>query len=206
MEPHCDYAEMLRLVEQQGKIIFGSFYKIHKVDEPVVRRMITYFFQDVEMARAEGIRLGKGLMLSGPTGCGKTALMQIFTAMSGGDFVPHIVSAGQVALDYADKGHVIIRKYGDQSFHPVTRHPIVYCFDNLGAERPMCHFGPPCNVLAEILISRGEMAASQLMLTHVTTRMDAVSLEKHYGKAVRSLMRSMFNLIHFSKESPDKRR
>ena len=206
MQPLYDYPDYQRLVEEQGKIIYGSRFRIHKIDEIPLQRMITYFIQDEERARRDKIRLGKGLMLCGPVGCGKSALMYIFSSMSAGDFVPQIISCRHIAMEYARKGHDVIRQYSELAFHPQTRLPLVYCFDSLGSESDMHFYGTPCNVMAEIITSRSELSATHRLLTHVTTQLDAVGLEKKYGKNVRSRMREMFNLIHFSHESPDKRR
>ncbi|WP_126246205.1 hypothetical protein [Chitinophaga rhizosphaerae] len=131
--------------------------------------------------------------------------MQIFAAMSGGAFVPKIVSTRQVAMEYGRHGHEVIRKYSDLAFDKETHLPIVYCFDGLGTENDMQYYGQTCNVMGEILLSRGDMARPHHMLTHVITNLDATTLEKRYGKQVRSRMREMFNLVSFNADSPDKR-
>ncbi|WP_162946632.1 AAA family ATPase [Chitinophaga barathri] len=205
MELRYDYPDYKRMIEEQGKIFYGCRYKIQPVDDPPLHRMITYFIQDVEEARKENLHLGKGLMLCGRIGCGKTALMQIFAAMSGGEFAPQVVSTRQIVMDFNSKGHETIRKYSDRAFNPQTSLPIVYCFDGLGSERDGHYFGEVCNVMAEILIIRSEMSSPNRIITHATTQLDAEALEKKYGKNVRSCMRGMFNLIHFDPESPDKR-
>ncbi|WP_341840403.1 hypothetical protein [Chitinophaga caseinilytica] len=205
MEPHYNYADYQRMVEEKGQALYGRRYSIHTVDQPCIQRMIAYFLQDQARAKEERIFLGKGLMLSGPVGCGKTALMQIFTAMSGGAFVPRIVSTRQVAMEYGRLGHEVIRKYSDLAFDKETHLPVVYCFDGLGAESDMQYYGQTCNVMGEILLSRGDLARPHNMLTHVITSLDAASLEKRYGKQVRSRMREMFNLVAFSANSADKR-
>lgn len=205
MELLFDYAACLRMIGEKGRQLFGRRFAIHATDKPCVEKMITYFAQDQERAKAEGIALGKGLLLSGPVGCGKTALMQIFADMSGGAFAPRIVNARQIAMEYGRIGLEVVRKYSELAFDRDTRHPIVHCFDGLGSERDMQYYGQTCNVMAEILLSRADLARPHHMLTHAITSLDAATLEKRYGKQVRSRMREMFNLIHFSAESPDKR-
>ncbi len=205
MEPRFDYADYQRMIEERGQQMYGRRYSIHAVDLPCLQRMIAYFLQDRARAREEQLFLGKGLMISGPVGCGKTALMQIFAAMSGGAFVPKIVSTRQVAMEYGRHGHEVIRKYSDLAFDKETHLPIVYCFDGLGTENDMQYYGQTCNVMGEILLSRGDMARPHHMLTHVITNLDATTLEKRYGKQVRSRMREMFNLVSFNADSPDKR-
>ncbi len=206
MEHLFDAAVYQQMIEEKGSQLFGKRYRIHPIDEPLVHRMITYFIQDEQRAREEGISLGKGLMLTGPVGCGKSSLMQICAAMSGGPFAPKVVNARQVAMEFNKTGYEVIAKYGDLAFDKDTGFPIVYCFDGLGSESPTSHYGQSCNVMEEILISRGDLARPRQMLTHVITNLDAPTLEKRYGRQVRSRMREMFNLISFSPDSPDKRK
>ncbi len=203
MQHLFDAAVYQQMIEEKGSQLFGRRYRIHPVDQPLVHRMIAYFAQDQQKAREERIYLGKGLMLTGPVGCGKSSLMQIFAAMSGGPFAPRVVNARQVAMEFNKSGYEVIARYGDQSFDKETQFPIVYCFDGLGSESTTHHYGQSCNVMEEILISR-ETGPSQ-MLTHVITNLDAPTLEKRYGRQVRSRMREMFNLMSFSPDSPDKR-
>lgn len=131
--------------------------------------------------------------------------MQIFADMSGGNFVPRLVNARQVAMEYSRIGLEVVRKYSELAVERETNLPIVYCFDGLGSEQDMQFYGQTCNVMREILLSRGEMVSPYRVLTHVSTSLDAEQLEKRYGKQVRSRMREMFNLIFFSEDSPDKR-
>lgn len=80
-----------------------------------------------------------------------------------------------------------------------------YCFDDLGTEQQIKHFGNDCNVMAEILITRYEEFIANGSITHITTNLSASEIEKAYGNRVRSRLRQMFNLIAFDKEAKDKR-
>ncbi|SNB23898.1 conserved hypothetical protein [Flavobacterium psychrophilum] len=80
-----------------------------------------------------------------------------------------------------------------------------YCFDDLGTEKQIKHFGNDCNVMAEILISRYEQFIENNSVTHITTNLSASELENYYGNRVRSRLRNMFNLIAFDRETKDKR-
>ena len=80
-----------------------------------------------------------------------------------------------------------------------------YCFDDLGTEQQIKHFGNDCNVMVEILITRYEEFISNGSITHITTNLSASEIEKAYGNRVRSRLRQMFNLIAFDKETKDKR-
>lgn len=80
-----------------------------------------------------------------------------------------------------------------------------YCFDDLGTEQQMKHFGNDCKVMAEILIGRYEQFIENNSVTHITTNLSASELENAYGNRVRSRLRQMFNLIAFDKEARHKR-
>ncbi|MNQ95112.1 DNA replication protein DnaC [compost metagenome] len=80
-----------------------------------------------------------------------------------------------------------------------------YCFDDLGAEQQIKHFGNDCNVMAEVLISRYEQFVQNKSVTHITTNLSASEIENSYGNRLRSRMRQMFNLVTFDKNTKDKR-
>lgn len=80
-----------------------------------------------------------------------------------------------------------------------------FCFDDLGSEQQIKHFGNDCNVMAEILITRYEQFIDNKSITHITTNLSASEIEKLYGNRLRSRMRNMFNVISFDSNSTDKR-
>jgi len=84
--------------------------------------------------------------------------------------------------------------------------PKTYCFDDLGTENKLKHFGNECNLMAEILLSRYDLFISSKLLTHITTNLSASEIETLYGNRVRSRMREQFNLIAFDKNTNDKRK
>ena len=80
------------------------------------------------------------------------------------------------------------------------------CFDDLGCESNIPHYGIPFNTLAEILPIRYEMFVEDKMFTHITTNLNAHELEERYGARMRSRMSEMFNLVAFPGTSADKRK
>ena len=44
------------------------------------------------------------------------------------------------------------------------------------------------------------------MVTHLTTNLNSIEIEKQYGLRVRSRLREMFNLVAFPGDAMDKRR
>lgn len=192
----------LSFFEKRGKELYGEKFKILKEDHAIIYKLLVYFLCDEEEAKRLGIELHKGILLTGPIGCGKTSLMNLMR------FVPppernHIMKpCRDVSFEFIQEGYEVIWRYSRMSFN--NGHPKIYCFDDLGTEQNLKYFGNECNVLGEILLSRYEYFISQKMVTHVTTNLSANEIENIYGNRLRSRLREMMNLISFGK-SADKR-
>jgi energy-coupling factor transporter ATP-binding protein EcfA2 len=191
----------LSFLQKRGKELYGDKFKICEEDYRIIFKLIVYFLNDKEYAEKLDLDLQKGILLTGPIGCGKTSLMNLMR------FVPppernHIIkSCRDVSFEFIQEGYEVIWRYSKLSFN--NSHPKIYCFDDLGAEQNLKYYGNECNVMCEILLSRYDLFVAQNMLTHVTTNLSATELEVIYGNRVRSRLREMFNLIFF--KSNDKR-
>lgn len=197
-----NFSWCLSFFEKRGKELYGDKFKILKEDHTIIYKLLVYFLRDEEEAKRLGLELNKGILLTGPIGCGKTSLMNLMR------FVPppernHIMKpCRDVSFEFIQEGYEVIWRYSRMSFN--NGHPKIYCFDDLGTEQNLKYFGNECNVLGEILLSRYEYFISQKMVTHVTTNLSANEIENIYGNRLRSRLREMMNLISFGK-SADKR-
>lgn len=216
---HYDFSKILIYLEAKGKLLFGKNFKIYKEDEAILYKLCIYFIRDFEACKKIGIDPNKGILFSGPVGCGKTSLMKLLPFI-----VPHqksykVIPARNIAFEFNNLGFKIIEEYGNNNY---------YCFDDLGVEITGRHFGKDCNVMGEILLSRYDLFARTChpehylkreinfpakvvceahrgLKTHATTNLNAQELEERYGNRVRSRMRQLFNLIAFNQTSKDKR-
>jgi hypothetical protein len=198
-----DYNWCLQYLERHGKQAYGQRFAIDEVDHPVVHRLIAYFLRHEAEAERLDIDLHKGLLISGPVGCGKSSLMNLMRTIP---HPPHQFTmrpCRDVSFELLEDGYKVVSRYSKLSFN--SHGPRIYCFDDLGAEQNLKYFGNECNVMAEILLSRYELFISQGMVTHITTNLQAAELEAGYGNRVRSRMREQLNLVAFSKGSRDKR-
>lgn len=203
-EPAINYESLIAELEIRGKEIYGPGFKIVEKDRPLIQKLIAYFLRNDSEAEQYGLNLNKGILLTGPIGCGKTSLMNLmrFFQPSSQRFV--LRSCRDVTFDFIRDGYETIQRYSTRSFQ--EHEPKAYCFDDLGVENNLKYYGNECNIMAEVLLSRYDLFHTRNLVTHITTNLSASEIEKHYGNRVRSRMREQFNLIAFDKTTPDKRK
>jgi DNA replication protein DnaC len=159
--------------------------------------------KDQNTALKEQIDLNKGILLSGPIGCGKTSIMHLIRPFTNPLSDYKIKTCREISFEFAKNGFDAINKYTLKQNYQSRLSG--YCFDDLGAEQQIKHFGNDCNVMAEVLISRYEQFVENNSITHLTSNLSASEIELLYGNRLRSRMRNMFNLISFNINSNDKR-
>ena len=192
-----DFDMMLAYLNTKGKLLFGEKFEIIEEDREIVFKLCNYFIRDETNCKRFDIDINKGILLSGPVGCGKTSLMKLLRYI-----VPHqkpykMIPARNIVFGFNHLGYKTIEDYGNSNY---------FCFDDLGVEPIGRHFGKDCNVMGEILLSRYDLFLEYHIKTHATTNLNAQELEARYGSRVRSRMRELFNLIAFDRGSADKRK
>jgi predicted ATPase len=143
------------------------------------------------------IDIHKGILLTGPVGCGKTSLMKLVRHIVPHQKVYKIIPSRNIVFGFNHVGYKTIEDYGSTNY---------FCFDDLGVEPIGRHYGKDCNVMGEILLSRYELFLDHKVKTHATSNLNAQELEERYGNRVRSRMRQLFNLIAFEPNAVDKRK
>lgn len=195
---HYNFLHSCLYLQDLGKNKYGPKFKISPTDKEVLYKLLVYAIRDEENCFKNGIDLNKGILLNGPVGCGKTSLITLLKQFTSPKDNYLIKSSRDIAIEFNDSGYSVIQKYG--------RSPKIWCFDDLGIENNIKHFGNECNTIAEVLLQRYDLLTSQGIVTHATTNLNAEELERLYGNRIRSRLRGMFNLIAFGQDSKDKRK
>lgn len=201
------FDQCIDFLNRSGKATFGKRFVIWPADYKIIFLLLVYFYYDLENAQRFDLDVKKGILLTGPVGCGKTSLMYLMRFLLAKDEQYTVVSTRDIGMEFIANGFQVIEKYSSKSFinSQDSIRPKAYCFDDLGLESNYRHFGNETNVLAEIILSRYPLFIHQRMKTHATTNLPSEQLEKLYGNRVRSRMREMFNLIAFDHKVADKR-
>lgn len=190
-----------------AKMIPG--YVLDDKNIEIFKSLCLYFCGDNRCTTEYGLDLEKGIMLVGPTGCGKTTMMRAFASNSYNSFTE--VSCRTVADEYSlpDTGGAAAIDYysGWKEAYPENfygQKQIGYFFDDLGTERTKKHYGNEINVMQDVILNRYDNRHLKAK-THLTTNLSADDIETIYGSRVRSRMREMFNFITFDVDAPDRR-
>ncbi|MBI9064803.1 MAG: cell division protein ZapE [Marinilabiliaceae bacterium] len=203
-----NFQKSLDFITKKGKAIYGHHFQLLNEDMPLIRKIFAYTIGDNENTIIQGLNPRKGLILCGPIGCGKTSLMKLMQLLLPIQQHYPIKACRDISFEFQKDGFDVIHRYSKRSFAitPGSKIPKTVCFDDLGAEQNLKHFGSECNVIAEILLSRYDLFISDNLITHITTNLDAADIEKMYGQRVRSRLREMVNLISFEEGAVDKRK
>ncbi|CAM3776934.1 ATPase [Flavobacterium gelidilacus] len=199
-----NYQEIIQRLETKGQELYGNQFKIYKEDYAIVYKLMAYFIKDEITCHQYGIDLNKGILLTGPIGCGKTSLMNLMKHLALPDHKYSVKPCRDISFEFIQDGYEIIHRYSKGKLY--HSEPRTFCFDDLGTENNIKYYGNECNVMAEILLSRYDLFHSKQLKTHITTNLSATEIEKVYGNRVRSRLRELCNLIAFNNVVNDKRK
>lgn len=180
----------------QSRMMFEKDFRLHKEDKDLLLVLYCYFIQDHNAGAIIGLDINKGLLISGPAGCGKTTLMNLMPCCAWHKIKYEMIPTRNIVNNFNEVGFEVLEKYKDTKD---------YCFDDLGLEPTGCHNTKDCNVMEEILLSRYDLFKTKNVKTHITTNLNPEELEARYGSQFMNRLGEMFNLIGFAKSSKDKR-
>lgn len=199
-----NYSSVISWLEIKAKELYGNHFVINQKDHEILFKLIAYFLKDEQTANHLNINLNKGILLTGPIGCGKTSLMNLMKFISPTNHKFYVKPTREISFEFIQDGYEVIHKYSKGNLYQSD--PKIICFDDLGLEKNLKYYGNECNVMAEIILSRYDIFIAKKIVTHITTNLSATEIETQYGNRVRSRMREMFNLISFDTNTFDKRK
>jgi len=65
-----DFPKILVYLEAKGKMLFGNHFKIYPEDKKILFLLSNYFIMDEQNCKKYKIDPNKGILISGPVGCG----------------------------------------------------------------------------------------------------------------------------------------
>lgn len=96
------------IIQTKGKEIFGEHFQIVPEDFEVAHNLLTWFLQDETQAQQLGLNLHKGILLTGPIGCGKTSLMNLMRILVQPQQRFGIKSCREITFNFIKDGYDII--------------------------------------------------------------------------------------------------
>ena len=206
IESRYDYNKIIPWFRRKASKFIGKEYIISESEKAIIFAIIAWMLKDDLVAKEMNFDLNKGILLSGPIGCGKTTLFKILRSCNFPAAKYSIVSTRHIVSEFMQSGYEILEKYSNGNLSHDIRTPKAYCFDDLGTETTSKYFGNDCNVMAEILLTRYDLFKEKGIITHLTTNLSATEIESQYGNRLRSRMREMFNLFGYEENAGDKRK
>jgi len=203
IKSNYNYTEIIVWLEKKGIELYGNHFKIYETDYLIIYKLIAYFLKDEATCFQYGIAINKGILLSGPVGCGKTSLLNLMKHLTPTEHKFIVKPCREISFEFIKEGYEVIQRYS--SGNKLNNGIKNYCFDDLGTENNLKYFGNECNIMGEILLSRYDLFINKKIITHITTNLSAGEIENQYGNRVRSRLRAMLNLISYDKSTPDKR-
>jgi ABC-type multidrug transport system fused ATPase/permease subunit len=77
-----DFEKMLVYLDAKGKLMLGDKFKIYDEDRDILFKLCNYIIGDEVNCKKLQMDPGKGVLLTGPVGCGKSSLMTLLRYLS----------------------------------------------------------------------------------------------------------------------------
>ncbi|MDX1784327.1 MAG: ATPase, partial [Aequorivita vladivostokensis] len=106
-----DFDKILIYLDAKGKLLFGKQFRIYDEDKDILLKLCSYFIKDTENCKKFDIDVEKGILLSGPVGCGKTSLMKLLRHLVPLQRPYEMIPCRNVAFSFNHLGFKTIEDY-----------------------------------------------------------------------------------------------
>ena len=139
------FEKCIDYLHKAGKSEFGNHFRIFPADYEIIFKILAYFFEDEKLCEQYKLSIRKGLLLTGPVGCGKNNPNDAFSGTSSTKSIN--IRSNQTReiffTNFSTTGFSIINKYSKAHFQHYQDQmvPRTLCLDDLGLESTIKHFG-----------------------------------------------------------------
>src|SRR5690554_1345452 len=126
MNTTLSYLEIISWLEKKGIELYGKKFKILETDHEIIYKLIAYFLKDEQACYQFNIDLEKGILLTGPIGCGKTSLMNLMKYLTATEYKFFVKPCRDISFEFIQDGYQIIHKYSIGKLY--QSEPRTYCF------------------------------------------------------------------------------
>ena len=109
---HFKFHDTLHFLQKFGKQKYGKQFRIHNEDIKTLHKLIIYMIHEDIQCKKYEIDLKKGILITGPVGCGKTTWMQIIQTIILPEQTFQVKSTRDIAFEFNQNGFDTIQTYG----------------------------------------------------------------------------------------------
>ena len=124
MSLQYNYPELINWFEQKGKKNFGTKFHFIETDLPNITKPICYFLDDEQTATRLQIDLRKGILLSGPVGCGKTSIMKLMRYITQTNKKFFVKTCRDFSFEFIKEGYEVIHR-NSHGYHSYPVHKTI---------------------------------------------------------------------------------
>lgn len=182
------FNELLPILQHASSRWVPGGMIVNEVNEPAVRSALAWASGHPSFAGDTG----KGLLLMGHKGSGKTLLMRSLGAcFTGTPLYFTIHNTRKITSAYNTDGDAGLRPYLAQ---------VHMLFDDLGDERMGQHYGDKVEVMSLVIQERYELFVDHGIMSHFTTNLTGDEIRERYGDRVHSRLLHMVNSFRVGEE------
>ncbi len=184
-----NFDRCIEFILERGKAMYGGRFLITTEQRSVYHTLLIYAIQAKESMDQKGLEEHKGLLLMGPPGSGKSAMMQLIKPFFSRKHCYEIRNCKVLTHQFCESGFMAISSLKERGAKPL-------CLDQFGNESIGKFYGVNENV-ANCLIEHfyeGRFDQKYPKL-HLTTSLGADEISDRYGEGVRRMLKEMCNVV-----------